>query len=252
LQELATMLWRGFAPPSALRAVVRRRPRGFTLLELLVALAIVGVLVALMGSSLGNAYGVADSVRCQSTLRQWALAMRTYALQNNGALPRRGQGAQPTAIVNRPEDWFNALPKVMGMPPYSDLAAQGCIPRPGDASIWMCPAARQADTGTPCYFAYGMNMLLSTWLTGKPDYLDAVPSSATQVFMADGPGAYCSVLPSSRAYSPVARHNGMVNISFLDGHVASFPGDYVGCGKGDPHQPEIRWTVPGSPWRGPE
>jgi len=229
----------------------RLQSRGLTLVELMVVLAIVGVLAAIIAPALGYARGVADSVKCQSALGQWALAMRVYAQQNDGALPRRGQGVQPTAIVDRPEDWFNAIPKVMGMPAYKELAVEGRIPRPGDGGIWICPSAHETEARTQYYFAYGMNMLLSTWLTGVPDYLDMIRSPSTQVFMADGPGGYCSILPSSKPYSPVARHNGMVNISFLDGHVASFPGDYVGCGKGDPHQPDVRWQVPGSPWPGP-
>ena len=229
-----------------------RSSAAFTLVELMVVIAIVGVLVALIAPAFAHAYDIADSVRCQATLRHWALAMRVYAQQNNGALPRRGQGVQPTMVINRPEDWFNALPKVMGTPPYSELAAEGCIPRPGDAGIWMCPAARQTAAETKYYFAYGMNMLLSTWLGGVPDYLDTIRNPSTQVFMADGPGAYCSILPSSKPYSPVARHNGMVNISFLDGHVASFDGKYVGCGTGDPQRSDVRWVVPGSLWKGPQ
>ena len=218
----------------------------------MVVIAIMGVLVALIAPAIARAYGVADSVSCQSNLRQWALAMRMYAQQNSGALPRRGQGVQPTALVNRPEDWFNALPKVMGIPAYSELAAEGRIPRAGDTGIWMCPAVRPTAAETKYYFAYGMNMLLSTWLTGAPDYLDMIRNPSTQVFMADGPGAYCSVLPSSKPYSPVARHNGTVNISFLDGHVAGFDGDYVGCGTGDPQRSDVRWVVPGSAWKGPQ
>ena len=231
---------------------MRAQSRGFTLIELLVVLAIVGVLAALIAPALGYACGVADSVKCQSALKQWALAMRLYAQQNNGALPRRGQGVQPTATINRSEDWFNALPKVMGMPAYKEMDAAGDIPRPGDDGIWMCPSAHETDAQTHYFFAYGMNMRLSTWLTGVPDYLDMIRCPSTQVFMADGPGGHCSVLPSSQPYSAVARHNGMVNISFLDGHVASFAGEYVGCGKGDPHQPDVRWVVPGSPWPGPK
>jgi prepilin-type N-terminal cleavage/methylation domain-containing protein/prepilin-type processing-associated H-X9-DG protein len=226
--------------------------RGFTLLELVVVIAILGVLVSLLFPAIAGALGSADTVQCQSNLRQWTLALRSYAQQNNGALPRRGQGVQPTAEIDRPEDWFNAMPKALGLPGYKELADSGRIPRPGDVGLWMCPSAQGSGGPSKVYFAYAMNMRLSTWLTGVPDYLETIRDPSTQVFMADGPGAFCSTLPSTKAYSPVARHGGMVNISFLDGHVASFPGDYVGCGKGDPHHPDVRWVVPGSPWPGPK
>jgi hypothetical protein len=42
-----------------------------------------------------------------------------------------------------------------------------------------------------------------------------------------------------------------VNVAFLDGHVESLLGSYVGCGVGDPQHPDVRWLVPGSSWLGP-
>jgi prepilin-type N-terminal cleavage/methylation domain-containing protein/prepilin-type processing-associated H-X9-DG protein len=225
--------------------------RGFTLVELLVVTGIMAVLIAITVPAYLRAAGVAQSTTCQTNLRQWATALRLYAQQNLGALPRRGQGMQPTAVIDRPEDWFNALPAVMGCPSYKTLAAEGRIPHPGDDGIWICPSASPAGPRSENYFAYGMNMRLSTWMTGTPDYLDSFRNPSTEVFMADGPGPYGSVLPSSKGYSPVARHNGCVNVSFLDGHVESFDGDYIGCDKGDPRRPDVQWLVPDSAWPGP-
>ena len=78
------------------------------------------------------------------------------------------------------------------------------------------------------------------------------------VFLAEGNGAHCSLLPSAPSashqfsyFSPVARHNDMINLAFLDGHIASYRSDYVGCGVGLPERPDIRWIVPDSPWMGP-
>ena len=69
--------------------------------------------------------------------------------------------------------------------------------------------------------------------------------------MSEGNGGYGSLLPSKNDYTPVARHLGRANISFLDGHVASFTGDYIGCGIGDPHRSDVQWIVPGDAWAGP-
>ena len=226
-----------------------RERSGFTLLELLAVTAVIMLLVGLLAPALASARAAAMGTRCQSTLRQWGVAVVMYAQSNKSYLPRRGQGAQPTAIINRPEDWFNALPPLMKVHPYSELARTNRVPRPGDTSVWMCPQA--SDIDGPNYFAFGMNMLLSTWLDGKPDRIDRVAPPSVQVFMADGPGRYCSVLPSSHAYSPVARHAGSLNISFLDSHAARFSGGYVGCGIGDQSRGDVRWTVPNSSWPGP-
>jgi prepilin-type processing-associated H-X9-DG protein len=72
------------------------------------------------------------------------------------------------------------------------------------------------------------------------------------VFMADGWGPFCAVLPSSKPYSPVARHGaGTVNIAFLDGHIETFSGEDVGCRIGDPKRPDVRWYPPNTRWPGP-
>jgi prepilin-type processing-associated H-X9-DG protein len=71
------------------------------------------------------------------------------------------------------------------------------------------------------------------------------------VFLSEGDGLQCSLLPSTKPYSPVARHDDLVNLAFVDGHIAPFRSDYVGCGVGIPGLPDIRWIVPDSPWAGP-
>ena len=112
------------------------------------------------------------------------------------------------------------------------------------------PPVKPFDPST--FFAYGMNMALSTPYMGRPDRIDRVGPLQTMVFMSDGLGPYCSVIPSKYDYTPVARHIGnTVNIAFLDGRVESYAGYDVGCGVGDPQRPDIRWFPPNSTWPGP-
>src|SRR5262249_28989305 len=146
---------------------------------------------------------------CQSNLRQWALAANVYAHDNHLFLPRRGQGVQPVMQIDRPSDWFNALPPLMRTATYSDLAAQNRKPRPADGTIWICPAAADANENPGGnYFCYAMNMRLSTWNAPLPDRIDRVGAPHTLVFMADAWGAYCSTLPSCKRYSAADRHRG--------------------------------------------
>src|SRR5437016_2259309 len=98
-----------------------RRCRAFTLIELLVVIGIIAVLIGILLPSLVAARGNAQTLRCQSNLRQWALAMHLYANDNHQYLPRRGQGEQTTAQITRPSDWFNALPAMMKKSSYMDL-----------------------------------------------------------------------------------------------------------------------------------
>jgi prepilin-type N-terminal cleavage/methylation domain-containing protein/prepilin-type processing-associated H-X9-DG protein len=222
--------------------------RAMTLVELLVVMAIIGVLTALLLPAVQNSRAATRRAVCQSNLRQWTIAVLRYADDHTGAVPRRGQGVQPTDQFTRREDWFNALPPYAESTPLADrlqLNKNAAVD-----GIWWCPELVPGDK--PMYFAYGMNMWLGTWKGGQPDNIAKIGPLSTMVFMADGPGTYCSVLPASRPYSPDPRHNGLVNVAFLDGHVAAWDGTEVGCGVGLPDREDIRWKAPDSLWAGPE
>ena len=151
----------------------RRSRVGFTLLELLVTICVIGVLTGLLLPAVQHARQASHTVSCQSNLRQWALAVQYYAQAHHDYLPRRGQGIQPTGIFNRDDDWFNALPPYMNLPPYINLLQQNLQPMPGAGGVWMCPAAVDLPDPAPSTFlAYGMNMWLSTWYTTNPDRLE--------------------------------------------------------------------------------
>jgi prepilin-type processing-associated H-X9-DG protein len=214
-------------------------------------IGLIAILLAMLLPALSSARRRAGSVGCISNLHQWAIAVNQYALEYHNYLPRRGQGQQPTTVINRPEDWFNGLPTVLRVATYLDLVSRGQIPRAENRGLWICPQATETPNTSGYLFTYAMNMRLSTWQAAQPDRIETVGSPSTMVFMTDAPGGYCSVLPFNAAYSPIARHDRYVNIAFLDGHAASFPGSYVGCGAGDPQRSDVRWIVPGSAWLGP-
>jgi len=227
------------------------RCRAFTLIELLTVIGIIAALVALLLPALNRAWAASNQLSCASNLHQWGIAVNEYALEWHQWLPRRGQGQQPTTVINRPEDWFNALPATLHETQYMDLVSAGQIPRVGDRSMWICPSAPDVQSGY--LFAYGMNMWLSTRVAPLPDRMDRVGPTSTMVFMADAPGGYCSVLPyaNNAGFNPAPRHSGRVNIAFLDGHVVAMLGSEIGCGTGDPQLLDVRWIVPNSPWTGP-
>jgi prepilin-type N-terminal cleavage/methylation domain-containing protein/prepilin-type processing-associated H-X9-DG protein len=217
--------------------------RGFTLMELLVVLAIVTVLAGLIGGAVEQARAEANSARCVSNLRQWGAALLLYVTDNQGYVPRRGQGVQQLGQINRPTDWFNALPPYLGDQPYQNLVAQNALPQPGQNSIFVCPSATRS--GGTYFLPYGMNMYLSQWDQPNPDKLNAIPAPDELAFLADAPGQYSSTVPSALPYSVMARHEGRANVCFADGHVASFDGSYLGCGVGQPSPaaPGIRWQT---------
>ncbi|MBC8106315.1 MAG: prepilin-type N-terminal cleavage/methylation domain-containing protein [Anaerolineae bacterium] len=232
-------------------STVRQFRRAFTLVEVLVVVGIISVLIAILLPTLARAREQSKSLVCQSNMRQWSQAALMYANENNGWLPRRGQGAQPTSQIDRPSDWFNALPPIMRTKMYVERVAEKRIPRPGDGSIWSCPSA--IDGGQKCFFSYAMNMRLSTWQAALPDRINRIGPWATVVFLAEGAGEYCSVLPSANPYTAVARHgnNRRANLGFLDGHVASYTGAEIGVGKGEVQRADVRWVIKTSTWAGP-
>jgi prepilin-type N-terminal cleavage/methylation domain-containing protein len=71
---------RGLRPPRCGR-------RAFTLIELLVVIAVVALLMAILFPALQAARKRTQAVKCQGTLRQWALYYSTYTSDNDYKVP---------------------------------------------------------------------------------------------------------------------------------------------------------------------
>jgi prepilin-type N-terminal cleavage/methylation domain-containing protein/prepilin-type processing-associated H-X9-DG protein len=61
--------------------------RGFTMVELMVVIAIMGVLIALLVGGLGPAIGMAENVECQNNLTNIAKAVISYTTDYKGSIP---------------------------------------------------------------------------------------------------------------------------------------------------------------------
>ncbi len=148
-------------PPQPPRITRPCASAAFTLVELLVVIAIIAVLAAFLLPALSRAQDKARAAQCASNLRQWGLTFRQYADDNGDFLPRRGQGVQTLAQIDRPEDWFNALP------PYFNSAT---LPEPlcrqpeaQSAHQFRVRLPRRQDPGSNHFLPYGMNMNLCPW-----------------------------------------------------------------------------------------
>lgn len=220
---------------------------GFTLLELLTVVVIIGVLAALAMGAVMKAGESSKRAACLANLHQWGTALPMYTAENNGDLPRRGQGVQMVTQFDRPQDWFNALPPYMDLETLQQMMANGRAPKPGDRSIFVCPSAVKGQAGATSFLSYGMNMYLSQWNKPLPDNINGILDPGQLAFMADSPGGYASTIPSGAGYSVQARHSSHACVVFCDGHAVAYPGDYLGCGSGAKTQPDIRWeNIPGS------
>ncbi len=80
-----------------------RGKKGFTLVELLVVVAIIALLVSILLPALGSARDQAKKVMCLSNLRQWGIVTYAYVSDNNGFFENGFDG------TNRDLGWWAAF-----------------------------------------------------------------------------------------------------------------------------------------------
>jgi prepilin-type processing-associated H-X9-DG protein/prepilin-type N-terminal cleavage/methylation domain-containing protein len=66
---------------------MRRKPKAFTLVELLVVIGIIALLISILLPALNKARASATRITCQSSMKQLALAVFMYANDNKGFYP---------------------------------------------------------------------------------------------------------------------------------------------------------------------
>lgn len=123
--------------------------RGFTLIELLVVIAIIGILAGLLLPALSRAKQYAMQASCLSNLHQMGLAFTMYADDHRGAFPTEGM-ISSGLDVTKSTAWFNVLPPYVKEPTLQTLCVDKVTPpRPGNKSLFMCPAMRNKDLLPP-------------------------------------------------------------------------------------------------------
>jgi competence protein ComGC len=84
----------------------RHRAAGFTLLDILVAIAVISLLIAILSPTLGKVQETSRRVVCASNLRQFGLGMQMYADDSRGSVPpsaflAQGSGEQAEMMTVR-------------------------------------------------------------------------------------------------------------------------------------------------------
>jgi prepilin-type N-terminal cleavage/methylation domain-containing protein len=158
----------------ARRRTIGRAGGGFTLIELVVVIAIIGILAALLLTALTNARLKAQGIECLNNHRQLCLAWRMYVEDNRDNLPF----ASSTSL-----SWTGSAIDLMtwctgtmdfdpnnrsNWDPDQDITKSPLWPYCGKSlSIWKCPADYSYVTVNnvmkPRVRSMGMNLYLGGW-----------------------------------------------------------------------------------------
>jgi prepilin-type N-terminal cleavage/methylation domain-containing protein/prepilin-type processing-associated H-X9-DG protein len=137
--------------------------QAFTLVELLVVVAVIGILAGLLLPTLGSTRQAADGSRCTANLRQLALATQIYWDEHGGrAFPERGVRTNGGWIY-----WFGWLADGSEGHREFDPTRGALWPHLRQQSIGVCPAldrssAQFKSKASGAAYGYGYNLLVGT------------------------------------------------------------------------------------------
>jgi prepilin-type processing-associated H-X9-DG protein len=252
---------------------VRKPHCGFTLMEIVLVIAIIIVLAALLIPALSSAKSRARRVECQTRFRQWAVGFLQYPDDHDGNVPREGYDDTGNVQWNnwnavrsaRSQDvWYNALSNYVGVPSASSYSSFDSRPRFYDSSsLFQCPSAVIPDTSLPIAF---FSMAMNSQFIDPPDNfpttrIERITSPSHTVLFFDNLMERERRVAQQQAWDNLgqpaamasrfagARHGKGGNIAFADGSVRWCVGEKVvettGPGAGFQKLPEadIIWNL---------
>ncbi|MBK1859713.1 prepilin-type N-terminal cleavage/methylation domain-containing protein [Cerasicoccus arenae] len=193
--------------------------RGFTLVELLAVIAIVGILAAILIPIVGAVRKSANNTQCLSNLRQHGSAVRLYANDHNNKLP--------TLNFNYVSDlWPYLVNSKTEAPTFSGPS----FPDGLRGTCFECPLMDN-DVDAASERSYGVNSFIRLYyLKGGEDNQNYSDSSLLLIQQPENTVIFAdthsrSNLSNDRWEQISQRHDGHVNVVFVDGHVDSVAGD---------------------------
>ena len=227
--------------------------RGFTLLELLITISIIGVLLALMFPSLSRIIGTSRSFRCQMTMKNAAFDFQVFS--DSRFSSNRGDDAMfpdrfhletfQEALYGIDEFWAHGSDGLASLDGTQADDRTRCAEVTGSLLVRRDTSCSTGGVGPAENVSFGYNIRLARRMTAgggrgvrlAPVFLNETILDNGNVPLAididgalakrlgvspvfTGPGLDSNgPLSSDKYWFPQMRHGGQANISFIDGHV---------------------------------
>lgn len=194
-----------------------KKLRAFTLVELLIVVAIVAILAALLLPALGKAKAKAQNLACLNNLKQWGLAAYLYAADHDDFLPDEGASTPGMTPVTR--GWYVTLPQVLGIPSYESMPWRTNPAIHLGRTIFICPANSRRATNNNL-FHYCLNEHVDgAGADDQPTRLSSISHAGQVIYIFDN-RKRAAVAQQNNVHTNL--HSGGAQFLFVDGHVARF------------------------------
>jgi len=218
------------------------RSRNFTLVELLIVIAIIAVLAAMLLPALNKARDKAKDINCLSNQRQMGLLMFQYCDANNGFFPKfSGLSVSGAACFGKSGRWQDGLYALKTGKPVANKShwkaqANETFSRPYD--IFACPAQVDLPWNKDGVYGFSAHYLINSYLSNYQEFakgewftgyatlnMKQVKSPSRKMALIDGDrrnitDPYADTVSQLYSGLPVKRHLGGrgANILYVDGH----------------------------------
>jgi prepilin-type N-terminal cleavage/methylation domain-containing protein len=214
----------------------RHAARAFTLLELLVVIAVVGILAALIIAGLAKAREAAGIAKSSSQMRQLGTAALLWANENGGLLPT------PQA----PKTWYVQIyPYIYNTNAPSPFFTANSMGQNLRGTVFYCPLkdqAKEVEAGTPVR-SYGWNIWLKDNISKEDQPLPmARIKQPSKTMMLATTLRNSAVGTSKNQWNFSTRAGGRTLVIFTDGHLERLMLEDIPTSESD-----LFWKPEGSP-----
>jgi type II secretory pathway pseudopilin PulG len=159
------------------RAAIKA-PRGFTIMDLIVSLAVMMILISLLLPSLSSVRETANQVVCRSNVRQMGLGVQMYADDNAGRIPYSFNASSLAPATYRPWATNTLRIATRGWDGLGYLYEQDYLPAP---KLYYCPSHRGQHHFAD--YTEGWDSDLESEIIGNYQYRGGAPSNLTPLFV---------------------------------------------------------------------